>query len=392
MPIQLITGTPGAGKSAYVVAQLLEMREAAERAGKPPRPIVVMGIPDLTVPHEVAGPVAEWTKMEPTPEDETVLEAVFTFPEGALVVIDEAQKVFRPRAVSSKVPPVVAAFEKHRHLGLDFWLVTQHPTLLDANVRKLIGKHVHLRGTWAGRELLEWPEASDPNSRSERATAIRRRYRLPSKAFEHYKSATVHIKQSRRVPFALWLFLGVSVLCAVLAWRVVSNIRAGASGDRYGAADTPSASGGRAEIVPAAGAVRHAALSRGELTAAMYQPRFKDRPESAPLYDDVRKVLEVPHVVGCIELADACKCFTDQATDAGYSLDSCRAWLKSPPFSPFRGIYPAVVQRASLSPVDPASEAAPASVASVRSVPVPSGWSNPLAESRWSADQRSPSK
>ena len=168
--ITLITGTPGAGKTALAVAMLLEEKGA--------RPIFSSGIQDLKIDHQPTPPVEDWTQEVPTPEDPTVKESVFTFPPHSIIVVDEAQKVYRPRAASAKVPPYVAAFETHRHTGVDFWLITQHPGLLDGNIRKLVGRHVHIRNTFFGRYLYEWPECGEPDIKSSRQLSASRRYKL----------------------------------------------------------------------------------------------------------------------------------------------------------------------------------------------------------------------
>ncbi|SMB27269.1 Zonula occludens toxin family protein [Sterolibacterium denitrificans] len=327
--LTLITGTPGAGKTAYAVYELSELIKCA------PRPVIVMGIPDLKISHEVAPQVEHWTRAVPSPEDESVIEHEFTFPEGSLVVIDEAQKVFRPRATSSKVPPHVAAFEKHRHLGLDFWLITQHPNLLDPNVRRLVGKHVHLRGHWAGRELLEWPEVADPESRSDRRVAIKERYTLPKKAFGLYKSASLHIKQKRRIPKVLYVFLILLLVIGFLGFKAFDRVASAIKGEDANAFHPPAET---AAALPSSS--RSASGQISEISYQDFLPRFKGRPESAPIYDPVRKVINVPHVAGCAAMQDRCTCYTDQATDSGLTDAECRAWLTRPPFQPYRAIYP----------------------------------------------------
>ena len=134
--ITLITGTPGSGKTAYAVSLLMEM------AGS--RPIYADGVPELVIDHQPCPPVSEWTYEADDPASATGKKISFTFPANSIVVIDECQRVFRPRSSGSKVPPEVAAFETHRHLGIDFILITQHPSLVDGNIRRLVGKHIHL--------------------------------------------------------------------------------------------------------------------------------------------------------------------------------------------------------------------------------------------------------
>lgn len=355
--ITLITGTPGAGKTAYAVAQLVEALQAQ------PRPVYVMGIPELQLPHEVAPPVNEWTETQPAPEDPTLTEAVFTFPDGALIVIDEAQKVYRPRSAGSKVPDIVSAFEKHRHKGLDFWLVTQSPTLLDSNVRKLVGKHIHLRALWSGRKLYEWAECSDPESRTDRGAAAVRSYRLPKRVFGMYRSASLHIKQSRRLPTAVYVFGGVVAIGAALAWHNYQTIRGAIDGSgKYaqGAATAPAASGPVLGGAPGASLAPSGSgapqVAPAGVTVAEYVPRISTRPETAPLYDGIRQVKALPVVAGCVAMAKRCTCYTEQGTDAFLTGEQCREWLRSPPFNPWRE---SVQQVQAPAPAAPASAPTP---------------------------------
>ncbi len=111
---------------------------------------------------------------------------------GALLVIDECQSFFRPRPAGSPVPDHVAALEVHRHQGLDIWLITQRPGLIDSNVRGLCGRHIALRSTALGRYKYEWPECGDIDSKMSRDVAARTRFKLPKSVFGLYKSAEVH--------------------------------------------------------------------------------------------------------------------------------------------------------------------------------------------------------
>lgn len=334
--ITLITGTPGAGKTAYAVAMLeAELRRAW-------RPVYVMGIPDLKLDHLVAPPVEQWTVEEPAPEDETLLESVFTFPEGSLIIIDEAQKVYRPRPMGQKVPGIVAAFEKHRHRGLDFWLITQNPTRIDSSVRGLIGKHLHLRSQWSGRTLYEWPEVHDPNSRTDRDTAVSRRYRLPRQVFGLYKSASLHVEQTRRIPLALYGFAGLLLFFLVGAYMMSERLGFSES-EPEPVTTSPLKSGEAVQARQEAQPLPAAGLSAGAAsgaavggTVAEWVPRIATRPETAPIYDGLRQVKALPVVAGCVALRDRCQCYTDQGTDAFLTVDQCREWLRSPPFNPWR--------------------------------------------------------
>lgn len=141
---------------------------------------------------------------------------------GAILVIDEAQRHFRPRPAGSAVPDHVAALEVHRHQGLDIWLVTQRPGLLDSNVRALCGKHIALRSTALGRYKYEWPEVGDIESKSSRDTAARSRYKLPKHVFKLYKSAEAHTVHKHTLPFA---GKALFVILPLLAFLIYSSYK-----------------------------------------------------------------------------------------------------------------------------------------------------------------------
>lgn len=198
--ITLITGTPGAGKTLYTVAE-----ELPRFAG---RTLYVDGIPGLTVDHELfTAPLEEWPKWAP---------------DGAVIVVDEVQRIWRPRSAASKIPDSVAALETHRHRGLDFVLITQHPNLLDANVRRLIGRHIHIRRMfgWPRAVVYEWDSCSDPARVS---TAIKRSWGYPKKAFSSYHSAVVHNARGQRLPLALVLCLIAGLILPIAGYSAYSR-------------------------------------------------------------------------------------------------------------------------------------------------------------------------
>jgi len=204
--ITLITGVPGMGKTSLVVSMMLEELEKGDR------PFFVMGIPDLKLDYSPCPPVSEWVEQRPSVEDPNVIEDHFTFPPNSIIIIDECQKVYRPRASGSKVPPHVAAFETHRHRGLDFWLMTQKPTLLDSNVRDLVGRHIHIKeGKFFGRDIYEWREYQDVKNKANFSEAARRPFKPPQKAFSFYKSSELHTKQPPRKIHQAFYFLAIAL-------------------------------------------------------------------------------------------------------------------------------------------------------------------------------------
>lgn len=322
--ITLITGNTGTGKTALAVSMIMSHLEAQNR------PVIVDGITDLMLPHEPAPAVAEWCERVP---DESYAEGeklVFKFPHGSLVIIDECQRIFRPRAAGSKVPEAVQAFETHRHTGLDFWLLTQHPGLLDSNVRKLVKRHIHIRETFMGRYLYEWTECGEVENKSSRDVAARRKYTLPKVVFEKYKSATVHTSLKRRVPVYVWVFGLALVGIAGLGTYGYKTVQAKIQPE---AATTIRPDAGRAAGVGATGA-------KTVNYMADYKPRVEGLPHTAAIYDEVTKVTEAPFPAACMKSASSCKCYSQQGTKIGVSEDICKQIVANGLFQEFEVTKP----------------------------------------------------
>lgn len=318
--ITLITGTPGTGKTAYVVSEL------EKTTG---RNIYVDGIPDLMLPHEVAPAVADWVSVE---HDESgATSHKWNIPANSIVIIDEAQRSFRPRPAGSKVPDYVAALETHRHAGLDFWFITQHPGLLDVNIRRLCGRHIHVRNTPIGRRLHESTQVFDPENKSERESAVTRPYKLPAHVFGKYKSAEVHTKTGKRLPLSAYV-VGVAVLAfAAVSWYGYGSIKAKL--DPVPVAENP------AEVTgPAMSAAAPGQPIKADPASMLveFTPAVPGRPETAPAYDGLRQVKYMPVVAGCIQTSSRCTCQNQQGLDAGLDNMQCQAWMKNPPFDPYR--------------------------------------------------------
>lgn len=210
--ITFICGTPGAGKTLYTVEKLLlplvgttvkqevdgEMREY-------PRTIYT-NIRGLMIDHEFidgseTGGLRNWHEWAKP---------------GAVIVFDEVQKVWSPRPNGSKVPPDIQHLETHRHMGVDFVLISQGATLCDQNISMLAGRHLHVRriGKMPLAIVYEWDRVSRQLLFSKAFTKSPWKYN--KKVFKLYKSADLHTKQPRRLPGLVWFLLAGVVAMAML--------------------------------------------------------------------------------------------------------------------------------------------------------------------------------
>ncbi|WP_235580811.1 zonular occludens toxin domain-containing protein, partial [Pseudomonas aeruginosa] len=194
--LYLRTGLPGAGKTLNAIREIdiehqpdpddptKRLHKDPDNPDLPPRTIYYYGIPDMKLDRLKS----KWVEFD-TPE------AWYNLPDGSVIVIDEAQRVFGNDGSRAR-PEKVTRFETHRHQGLDIHLITQHPSLLCTPVRKLVGKHINFIRPY-GREKgifrHEYEFCIDnPERRSNFKQAQEERVTLDKAYFGVYKSSTVH--------------------------------------------------------------------------------------------------------------------------------------------------------------------------------------------------------
>lgn len=222
--INLITGTPGSGKTAYALKFMLDQIKIK---GSRSRKLYVHGIPNLKLPHEKVFCRSKNCDLCSQYDLDDLHPSLFAdnwhlyAPDGAVYFFDECQNIYRPRPSGSQVPDSVASFEVHRHKGLDFFMITQSPKLIDTNVRELVSRHIHLKVTWAGRFQYEWPETKLNTQAT--TDAIKSSYKLDKSVFKLYHSASVHTKQKRRVPIQLYFLVFALVMIGFFLFRGYSK-------------------------------------------------------------------------------------------------------------------------------------------------------------------------
>lgn len=317
--IYLITGLPGNGKTLYTLWHI------RDRAKQENRPVYVSGIPDLAL--------TDWYQI-----DEEQARNWFELPDGAIIVIDEAQRIFRPRPGRGEPPPHVAQLETHRHKGYDIYLITQHPSLIDQNVRRLAGTHRHVQRTFGMQRAVihEWGEVHLDCERR-RDDSSKTTWSFPKDVYKLYKSAEVHTHKAQ-IPKQVWYLLALVALLVGLL--VFLKVRVGDRIDgKVPGADQPasSASSSPGFSSPEYGSGTGDAPLTTEQYIASLTPRVPDLAYTAPRYDDVTKPTTAPFPVGCIQSGDSCKCYTQQATRYKASAEFCVNFVK---FGVFRDWEP----------------------------------------------------
>ena len=218
MTIKLLTAVPGGGKTSYAVWHVI--KTAVEEG----RTVYTIGIPKLTIPTiEIT---YEYLKTWYEQDIVDGLPVLRNIDHGSLIVVDEVQKMWP--SLGSQASKDITELSEHRHYGLDFFIMTQSPSLVHKKVLALVNPHLHIVPRWSGRMLYEWPEYRvNTAASSARRVAVSSPYKLPKESFDLYHSATQHIVHKPRLPRAVYFFaLSILFTIAIGAYafdRIVSK-------------------------------------------------------------------------------------------------------------------------------------------------------------------------
>lgn len=328
MTIELVTGTPGAGKTCYAVAKRIIGESGKTVAVESPtgsvdmveRRIIVAGIRDLAVPHErlphtLTGERVSVTEIETwnavdkdgepdfkrLPGDPAHLVPASLFNwwlwcrPGDLIVCDEVQFII-PRGTLGKTPPhYIKSLEIHRHYGVDFLFITQSPQLLDATIRNLVGLHRHIRSVMGSPLCLvyEWDHASN----TERITnASKRFYRRKAAYFKLYKSTVAVVKPPSSGRMIFWAL--PLLLAAFLAFG--SHLKS--------------------KFSPPAPSAPFSALSDQALPAGSVSRYASTNPQGWR---------DVPKLGGCYAVGDDCRCMEPDGRPVRLAASMCKTSASS---------------------------------------------------------------
>lgn len=309
--ITLITGAPGSGKTLYCVSKLLSKIAGTCVDGQDddgnkatyPRTIY-SNINRLLIEHEMV--------------DEQWLEKWFdNIKPGAFIVYDEVQKPWPNRPIGSKVPDYIQRLETHRHQGCDFVLMTQNPQLIDPNVRKLVGRHLHIRrvGNMGGAIVYEWDTCS--NSLNFKNSFTKSPWRFDKKAQTLYKSAEVHTKVPRRVPTVIFA-VGLAIAGAAYLWpSLLAKIAAPLQGKSAIAA----------KVDQAKPPVTVSLLAPGGDLAGIPPPAAAASAFQAPTpFEIAPNAPQAPSdaFAGCVQAKAACVCYSQAGSKVDKPVEFCR--------------------------------------------------------------------
>jgi zona occludens toxin len=308
MAITLLTGLPGNAKTLYALS------EVRKRALAENRPVFYARIPELRL---------DWNEIEP--------DKWYDAPPRSIVVIDEAQEVFRNRTLSAKPPEHVTALEVHRHKGIDLFLITQHPSLVDPAIRKLTQVHIHMVRVFGLQmsTVHTWLTGVNDNCHKEggRKTSEKKKWAFDKSLYGMYKSAEAHTV-SAKLPLRLKLLFLAPVAVVALGWVAYKYFV-------------------RPTVTPPAAVVAQAPrpISRGAAApdtsikdpledvrdyVAENTERVRGLPHTAPKYDELTKPTRVPVPTACIlSEKKGCTCYSQQGTRMSVEYAVCRGIVQN---------------------------------------------------------------
>lgn len=315
--LTLITGVPGAGKT------LNTLKTVETEWGKSDRPIYYRGIKELSLP---------WTELS----DEQI-KKWYDLPAGSIIVVDEAQQVWPNRPANKPCPESVSRMDTHRHQGIDFYVITQKPTLVDFQLRAFVGRHFHFERGYnrEGTRRLEWQKSVDQTGDyHERQEAQVSRVKFDKAYYEKYKSAEVHTHKPR-IPKKFWYFVAALFFTGAAGVYAYTSISARQEPGFVQGQDFRPDQYGPIGTTPVPRGSPDAPLTESEYIDR-WKPRVRDMPFSAPMYDEVTEVKTYPRPQCMLnERTKECQCYTQQASPLDISYQTCITIVRRGWFNPF---------------------------------------------------------
>lgn len=355
---QLHTGQPGHGKTLFTIWFVEQERQRRKCA------VFYIGIPELTLEGwQLLDDVSKWREL----------------PAGSIVVVDEAWEHFKPIPQGKQAPDWVQELSRHRHYGIDFYVISQSATDIPTFVRKRCSRHINIKRMF-GRpfaKLYQWEQVEDERSTAAQKNAIVTRWRYPKELFGKYRSATVH-QVRRDFP---WRKVGLGVAVAVIAvgggtllvlrglGKSVREQQAAVApvGSSAPSSSAWSASGGKPGVGPQVDV----------WSADARKVRLSGFDQSAPLYDSLQGQKSMPSVAGCMRLQtdeeDRCECYSSQGTRLSVDVHACRLIMRNGLFDGTRASRDDRAENVARLDARDAAAAANASGVAGPGMPMPAG-------------------
>lgn len=344
--IYLITGGMGTGKTSLAVEMILNNYEGlfkieSEDGTLIDRPLYFCHIDGLDEQKFKAHRITE-QEIQSAPLNEIL-------PEGSVLLIDECDYTYPLRSSARAVPPYIQTLKELRHDGFTLILMTQHPSMVDKYIRQLVNKHIHLERKAVGTKRYEWYHCEENLNVTTFASSIEQFYKPSAEAQKYFKSASKHVKFKKSYLGVLKLLPVGALVLVFLVFRIINGWQNKADTLKGAIAATETTISPKTE--PSASSPVSALDFKGEtrgtegqasevvgVAVADYVPRIPSLPETKPIYDRLRRPVNMETVAGCVKSKNSCNCYTEQATKVFVSKEMCAYWAENGIFQIYKNM------------------------------------------------------
>lgn len=214
--INLIVGTPGSGKTQFMISKILEIikeNDKLEEQGLERRKIY-SDIKELLIPE-----------VDPAPDDWR------DTPDGSIIIYDEVQmrREFEYKGNQYSQDPMIKDLTIHRHTNKDLWLITQDSQRIEKGIHKLIDRMYFIKrpaskptytNVFEFDKWLSNPEPAANRNAKHKKYLDFYRFNFSDKYQSLYKSASDHSSIKFKLPKQLFVFLGIFL--AVIAFVLIA--------------------------------------------------------------------------------------------------------------------------------------------------------------------------
>lgn len=231
MPVSLITGVPGHGKTQVAIREILKFvseNDKLEKQGEPRRPIFcdIAGINEkghTPIPDVEPIPFDEmiWFGGQASPFIEHKPDNLHCPPIGSIFVFDECQfkDWIRQRSGALSSDWRIRSMETHRHAGLDIILIAQGANYIHSHLHDLISPHYHverpLNLPFTNLFTFNRYQKQPSSTTSKKHADDQINFGLGKKYGQYYKSSAQHNMKAKIPRKLIWL-LGIFV-CLIVA-------------------------------------------------------------------------------------------------------------------------------------------------------------------------------
>lgn len=340
--LYLIIAAPRTGKSQLTVSKLWEEKQA----GKPvyttnfkqtPEQIAETGF----IPY---GNAEDFDVLKETTWRGDVSKWMEELPNGAVWCIDEAQDVFPQRGKDRALPEYIKLFSKHGHKDLTIYVITQDAMQLDVHLRRnsnityYMTRPLNMKKAliYTFRGFQEIPNDAWRRSQVLKSAESKKKFKYSKKWQNMYVSASAHEHIKMRFPLKLLIpVIALALSALFIYWGISRLSKTSADEDASPATkEIAAAVTGAGAPTAATGPYPSAPVMSDVEYMAQREPRIKDIPMSAPLYDGF-EVQDYPRLF-CYVGRKGCTCVTQQSTRVEISNGMCRHYVENGYFDPYK--------------------------------------------------------